>query len=99
MVTIPIGAIVTIGLRIDLQGLAFAVVTGYTITATVLFACIIISDWEMLSKAIQDQVCAGDLSDDSSDDDGSTSSSSSKEGEFPNSQTREDFRQHHLSLQ
>jgi Na+-driven multidrug efflux pump len=99
MVTIPIGAIVTIGLRIDLQGLAFAVVTGYTITATVLFACIIISDWEMLSKAIQDQVCAGDLSDDSSDDDGSTSSSSSKEGEDPNPQTPEDFRQHHLSLQ
>ncbi|KAL3826856.1 hypothetical protein ACHAXA_005698 [Cyclostephanos tholiformis] len=73
-VTIPIGAVVTIWMRIDLQGLAFAVVTGYTVTAMMLSACISISDWEMLSKTIQEQVSADDLSD-SSGDENSTSSS------------------------
>jgi MATE family multidrug resistance protein len=98
VVTIPIGAVVTIWLRIDLQGLAFAVVTGYTVTATLLSACIIMSDWEMLSKTIQDQVCADDLSD-SSDDDSSTSSSSSHEEKVRNSQTPEVFRQNNVSLE
>jgi MATE family multidrug resistance protein len=70
-VTIPIGAVVTIWMRIDLQGLAFAVVTGYIVTAMVLSACINISDWEMLSKRIQERVSADD------DEDSSTSSSGS----------------------
>ena len=58
VVTIPLGAIMTIGLNIDPQGLVFAVFMGYTITAMILFALILMSDWEKLSKKIQEQVLA-----------------------------------------
>jgi MATE family multidrug resistance protein len=65
--TIPIGAVLSIGMNINLQGLVFAVVIGCTLTAMVLFALILMSDWEALSKKIQEQVSADDLSDSSSD--------------------------------
>ncbi|KAL3766941.1 LOW QUALITY PROTEIN: hypothetical protein ACHAW5_011160 [Stephanodiscus triporus] len=42
IVTIPIGLVVTIWMRIDLQGLTFAVVTGYSVTAMLLSALIVL---------------------------------------------------------
>jgi MATE family multidrug resistance protein len=68
VVTIPLGAVLSIGMNINLQGLVFAVVTGCSLIAMVLFALILMSDWEALSKKIQEQVSADDLSDSSGDD-------------------------------
>ena len=68
VVTIPLGAVLSIGMNINLQGLVFAVVTGCSLIAMVLFALILMSDWETLSKKIQEQVSADDLSDSSGDD-------------------------------
>ena len=65
--TVPIGAVVKIKMRIDLQGLVFAVVAGYTVTAMLLTVCIILLDCEMLSRKIQDHLSADDLSDSSDD--------------------------------
>jgi Na+-driven multidrug efflux pump len=77
-VTIPLGAIMTIGLNINLQGLAFSAVTGYTVIAMILFALILMSDWEKLSEKIQKQVGSGDISlSDSSCDESSCSSTGS----------------------
>jgi MATE family multidrug resistance protein len=86
IVTIPIGLVVTIWMRIDLQGLTFAVVMGYSVTAMLLSALIVLSDWEMLSKKIQEQVAVDDLSD-SSDDDSSSGSHSRK---IQNAQNHDD---------
>ena len=68
VVTIPLGAVLSIGMNINLQGLVFAVVTGCSLIAMVLFTLILMSDWEALSKKIQEQVSADDLSDSSGDD-------------------------------
>ncbi|KAL3777598.1 hypothetical protein ACHAW5_007488 [Stephanodiscus triporus] len=57
LVTIPIG-MVSVVMRINLQGLTFAVVIGYTVTAMLLSAVIILSDWDILAKEIQEQVAA-----------------------------------------
>jgi len=77
LITVPLGAITTVWLRIDLQGLTFAVVVGYTITAMLLSMIILLSDWEKLSKKIQAKMEDEDDSDSDSDDDSSSSSSSS----------------------
>ena len=72
LITLPLSAILTIRMRIDLQGLTFAVVVGYTITAMTLITCILISDWEMLSTKVKDQMAVDSVD---SDDDDSTSTS------------------------
>ena len=77
VVTIPIGAVM-VSMRIDLQGLAFALSTGYTATAMILSACVLMSDWENLSKKIREQVDTDGLSV-SSDDDNSSSGCHSEE--------------------
>ncbi|KAL7433750.1 hypothetical protein ACHAXH_002645 [Discostella pseudostelligera] len=69
LITLPLSAVITIHMRIDLQGLTFAVVVGYTVTAMVMITCILISDWETLSLKIQDHMAADDDSDSDSDDD------------------------------
>lgn len=70
LITLPLAAVLTIRMRIDLQGLTFAVVVGYTMTAMVMITCILISDWESLSKRIQDQMAAdGEDPDSDSDSD------------------------------
>ena len=78
-ITIPLAAIFTIWLKVDLQGLTFSVVVGYTITAMILSIIVLMSDWESLSQKIQDRVAVEDESDadDDSDDDSASSSSSS----------------------
>jgi hypothetical protein len=79
VVTIPLGAIMTIGLNIDPQGLVFAVFMGYTVTLMILFALILMSDWEKLSEKIQEQVASGEISlTDSSGDEMSCSSDDSE---------------------
>jgi len=55
-ITIPVGAILTIWMRIDLQGLTFAMVVGYTITAMILSLVVLTSDWQTLSTAIKEIV-------------------------------------------
>ncbi|KAL7533831.1 hypothetical protein ACHAWF_004665, partial [Thalassiosira exigua] len=76
LITVPLGAMLTIWLRIDLQGLTFAVVVGYTFTAMLLSMFLLMSDWEGLSKEIQERM-AVEESDDDEDDSSSSSSSSS----------------------
>ena len=79
VVTIPLGAIMTIGLNIDPQGLVFAIFMGYTVTAMILFALILMSDWEKLSEKVQEQVASGEISlSDSSCDEMSQSSEDSQ---------------------
>jgi hypothetical protein len=63
LITIPLGCIFTVKMRLDLEGVTFAVVIGYTVTGFILSLLILWSDWEMLSKRIQEQVSADDLSD------------------------------------
>lgn len=62
LITIPIGCF-TVKMRINLEGVAFAVVIGYTVTGFILSLLILWSDWETLSKRIKEQVLADDLSD------------------------------------
>jgi MATE family multidrug resistance protein len=62
VVTILIGAVLSIGVNLNLQGLVFAVVTGCSLVAMVLFVSIRVSDWEALSKKIQEQVSADESS-------------------------------------
>lgn len=57
-ITIPIAAITTMSFRIDLQGLTFAIVVGYTITVTLLYTAVLLSDWERLSNNIQDKMAS-----------------------------------------
>ena len=85
-ITIPIGAVVTIYQKINLQGLTFSVVVGYTITAALLSTFLFVSDWETLSEKIQAKMAAEEMEeeDDDSDDDDSSSSSSSSEEEGEN---------------
>ncbi|KAL7544226.1 hypothetical protein ACHAWF_007606 [Thalassiosira exigua] len=72
-ITIPLAAMMTVWLRIDLQGLTFAVVAGYITTATLLMTFLLMSDWECLSRKIQDRMAAEEAV--AEDDDDTPSSS------------------------
>ena len=50
---------------------------GYTLTGMLLLACVQLSDWESLSKKIQEQMAANPDDFDSDSDESSTSSSCS----------------------
>jgi len=54
-ITIPVGTALTIR-KVNLQGLTFAVVVGYTITAMILSLVVLTSDWKTLSDEIQEGV-------------------------------------------
>lgn len=77
LITVPLGAVLTVGMRIDLRGLTFAVVVGYTVTATLLNTVLLMSDWEQLSQKIREMAAEQDSDDDSDDDRSSSSSGSS----------------------
>ena len=77
LITIPLGVIFSVWLRIDLQGLAFAVVTGDTVTATALLTFLLISNWEKIARKVQDRVVVVAEEDDSDSDSSSSSASSS----------------------
>jgi len=79
LITLPIGAVTTVSMRINLQGLTFAVVVGYTITAMLLSTFLFMSDWELFSKQIQERMAAEEMEESDSDDDSSSSSSSSND--------------------
>eukprot|EP00584_Thalassiosira_punctigera_P026176 CAMPEP_0172579994 /NCGR_PEP_ID=MMETSP1067-20121228/139532_1 /TAXON_ID=265564 ORGANISM="Thalassiosira punctigera, Strain Tpunct2005C2" /NCGR_SAMPLE_ID=MMETSP1067 /ASSEMBLY_ACC=CAM_ASM_000444 /LENGTH=117 /DNA_ID=CAMNT_0013372725 /DNA_START=143 /DNA_END=496 /DNA_ORIENTATION=+ len=79
LITIPVGAYLTIGLRIDLQGLTFAVVIGYTATGMILSTVLLMSDWESLSKEIQ-EIMAADKDTDADDGSNETGSISTVDG-------------------
>jgi hypothetical protein len=64
-------------MNINLQGLVFAMHAGYTLTGMLLLACVQLSDWESLSKKIQEQMAANPDNFDSDSDESSTLSSSS----------------------
>lgn len=51
----------TAGLRIDLQGLTFSIVMGYTACAWIMVVVIMVADWEGLSNEIRERVANGDL--------------------------------------
>ena len=54
-ITIPIAVALTI-MRIDLQGLTFAVVVGYTVTSMSLSLCVLMSDWKALAEKIKKEM-------------------------------------------
>ena len=64
--------------NINLQGLVFAMHVGYTLSGILLLACVQLSDWESLSKNIQEQMAANPHDFDSDSDESSTSSCSHK---------------------
>lgn len=51
-VTLPIAAIFTFALKLNLEGVTASVVVGYSITGTCLMYILIRSDWERLSKIV-----------------------------------------------
>ena len=63
---------------------------GYTLTGMLLLACVQLSDWESLSKKIQEQMAANPDDFDSDSDESSTSSSCSNIPEEDNPQQEEE---------
>lgn len=51
-VTLPLAAIFTFGLNINLEGVAASVVVGYSVTGTSLMYILIRSDWDRLSRIV-----------------------------------------------
>ncbi len=66
-------------MHINLQSLVIAMHVGYTLTGMLLFATVQLSDWEMLSKKVQEQMVVNpdDFNSDSSNESRSTLLSSS----------------------
>ena len=66
-------------MNINLQSLVIAMHVGYTLTGMLLFVTVQLSDWEMLSKKVQEQMVVNpdDFNSDSSNESSSTSLSSS----------------------
>ncbi|KAL3784819.1 hypothetical protein HJC23_013859 [Cyclotella cryptica] len=61
LITVPLGAVFTVWLRIDLQGLTFSIVVGYVICALIMAIVLLVSDWDALSKNIRERVANGDI--------------------------------------
>ena len=61
LISVPLGAVMTIVLRIDLQGLTFSIIMGYVVCAWIMVIVILVSDWEALSDDIRERVANGDL--------------------------------------
>jgi hypothetical protein len=61
-------------MNINLQGMVFAMHAAYTLTGMLLLACVQLSDWESLSKKIQEQMAANPDDFDSDSDESRTSS-------------------------
>ena len=80
LVTIPLAAISSVVLGIDLQGQTAAVVIGYMVSGTVLCYIWLTSDWDELSRTVIE--AHGDLSSESSSSGDSSSSSSSSDDSF-----------------
>ena len=79
VITVPVAALCCYVFNIDLQGVTSAVVMGYSTAGTALSYVLLRSDWDGLSKIVQElNAITGEIdSSDSESDDGSSSSSSS----------------------
>lgn len=81
-ITMPLAAMFVYAFHVDLQGVTSAVVIGYSVSGTILSYILIRSDWERLSKIVQElnaitgEVYSSDSESDDDDDDESSSSSS-----------------------
>jgi Na+-driven multidrug efflux pump len=51
-ITLPLAAIFTFGLNVNLEGVTASVVIGYSVTGTCLMYILIRSDWERLSRIV-----------------------------------------------
>lgn len=76
-VTLPLAAIYTYAFNINLQGVASAVVIGYSVTGTCLLYILVISDWERLSRIVVELNTESDEGPSSSSSSSDSSSSSS----------------------
>lgn len=61
LLTVPLGAMFTVWLHIDLQGLTFSIVAGYVICALIMAIVLLVSDWESISNDIRERVANGDM--------------------------------------
>ena len=68
-----VGTVLTKWMNINLQSLVFAIHSGYSLTGTLLLACVQLSDWENLSKKIQEHMAANSDNFDFDSDESSTS--------------------------
>lgn len=91
LITVPLGAITTIWLRINLQGLTFSVICGYVICGLVLTVFLLLSDWEKLAEKIRERVANGELEIESFSDDSSSSSSSSSSASEKSCETEQNL--------
>eukprot|EP00956_Cyclotella_meneghiniana_P037140 scaffold134820_cov57-Cyclotella_meneghiniana.AAC.6 len=72
LITVPLGAVMTIALRIDLRRLMFFIIMGYVVCAWIMVIVILISYWETLSDVIRERVVNGDLDIESCSSEGSS---------------------------
>eukprot|EP00543_Licmophora_paradoxa_P007576 CAMPEP_0202453496 /NCGR_PEP_ID=MMETSP1360-20130828/11460_1 /ASSEMBLY_ACC=CAM_ASM_000848 /TAXON_ID=515479 /ORGANISM="Licmophora paradoxa, Strain CCMP2313" /LENGTH=743 /DNA_ID=CAMNT_0049072605 /DNA_START=9 /DNA_END=2240 /DNA_ORIENTATION=+ len=68
-ITVPLSALFTYGFNFDLQGIASAVVIGYSVNCTALFYIVLRSDWARLSKIIVEENEDEDSDSDDEEDD------------------------------
>jgi hypothetical protein len=86
----PLASLFTYGLKLDLQGIVAAVIIGNTTTGSILSYILIFSDWDKLSKEVQQvNAITGEIdsSDSEGDDDASASSISSDSSDSSDSST------------
>ena len=112
-VTIPLSAIFTVALNFNLKGLVGAVIVGYSTSTAMLMYILIRSDWQRLSKIVQElnsmtgevdssdsedeEESASSASGDDSDDDSSSSSSSSSSSDDDSDLDDSDLNISHVS--
>lgn len=75
-IAIPIGVIMSVWLRMDLQGLAFAMVTGETATETLLTLYVIMLDWEWEKLSVKFQIPGDGMEEEVLDSESSSDDSS-----------------------
>ena len=71
-VTIPLATLFTVGFRFTLEGLVGAVIAGYSTTGLCLGYILLMTDWENVSKTIQEQNDESSSDDEPSSDDESS---------------------------
>jgi len=67
-ITVPIAALLTLKWNIDLQGLTFSIVVGYSMTAAILTTLLLMTNWTKLSDKIQRKMAEAELLESSNPD-------------------------------
>jgi Na+-driven multidrug efflux pump len=88
--TIPLAAIVTIVLKIDLQGQTAAIVMGYMVSGTINSYLLITSNWESLSKRVIAYNAEHGIVESGSEDESSSSSGSNSSDDDDDEEEEED---------